>query len=80
MEGLIGVLILIADIWAILNIANSSATNGAKALWIVLVLRLPNKQPRHIGDKISLAWSHFVPSNLHLYLNGLVKRGKPGQS
>jgi hypothetical protein len=41
MEGLIGVLILIADIWAILNIANSSATNGAKALWIVLVLLLP---------------------------------------
>jgi hypothetical protein len=41
MEGLLGVLILIADIWAILNIANSSATTGAKALWIVLVLLLP---------------------------------------
>lgn len=41
MEGLLGVLILIADIWAIINIANSGATTGAKALWIVLVLLLP---------------------------------------
>ena len=39
--GLFGVLVLIADIWAILNIAQSGATTGAKALWIVLVLLLP---------------------------------------
>jgi hypothetical protein len=32
---------LIADVWAIINIAGSSATTGAKALWIVLVLLLP---------------------------------------
>jgi hypothetical protein len=40
-EGILGVLILIADVWAIINIAGSSATTGAKALWIVLVLLLP---------------------------------------
>jgi hypothetical protein len=39
--GLLGLLILIADVWAILNIAQSSETNGSKVFWIVLVLILP---------------------------------------
>ena len=39
--GILGLLILAADIWAILNIFQSGATNGAKVLWIVLVLVLP---------------------------------------
>ncbi len=39
--GLLGLLILAADVWAILNIFQSTATTGAKALWIVLVLALP---------------------------------------
>ena len=38
---LIGVLILICDIYAILRIAGSGASPGMKALWIVLVLLLP---------------------------------------
>ena len=38
---IIGLLILIADIWAILNIVQSSETTGMKALWVVLVLVLP---------------------------------------
>lgn len=40
-NGLWGVLILAADIWAILNIFQSSAGNGKKVLWTVLVLLLP---------------------------------------
>jgi hypothetical protein len=40
-NGIIGLLILIADIWAIVNIAQSRESSGAKALWIVLVLILP---------------------------------------
>jgi succinate dehydrogenase/fumarate reductase cytochrome b subunit len=40
-NGLWGLLILAADVWAIINIAQSSASNGRKALWIVLVLVLP---------------------------------------
>ena len=40
-NGLLGVLILDADVWAIINIFQSSASNGAKALWIVLVVLLP---------------------------------------
>jgi succinate dehydrogenase/fumarate reductase cytochrome b subunit len=40
-NGLLGLLILIGDIWAIISIAQSSASNGKKALWIVLVLLLP---------------------------------------
>ena len=39
--GLFGILILAADIWAILNIIQSSASTGSKALWILLVLVLP---------------------------------------
>ena len=39
--GIFGLLILVADIWAILNIFQSSADTFKKALWIVLVLVLP---------------------------------------
>lgn len=40
-SGIFGLLILIADIWAIVNIFQSSASNGSKVLWTVLVLLLP---------------------------------------
>jgi len=40
-NGLLGLLILIGDIWAIINIIQSSATNGKKVLWTILVLLLP---------------------------------------
>lgn len=39
--GLIGLLVLIGDIYAILQIFKSSAGDGKKALWIALVLILP---------------------------------------
>lgn len=39
--GLFGVLVLIADIYAILKIAQSSASDGKKALWIAIVILLP---------------------------------------
>ena len=39
--GLLGLLVLIADIWAIVNILQSSADTGRKVLWIVLVFVLP---------------------------------------
>ena len=41
MENILGILVLIADIWAILNIFQSSADTFKKALWIALVLVLP---------------------------------------
>jgi len=41
LNGVIGILILVADIWAILNIVQSSESTGSKALWVVLVLLLP---------------------------------------
>jgi len=40
-NGLWGVLVLAADIWAIINIFQSSASNGNKLLWTLLVLLLP---------------------------------------
>ncbi|TVP92165.1 MAG: hypothetical protein EA348_02585 [Pseudomonadaceae bacterium] len=39
--GFLGLIILILDIWAIINIVQSGASNGAKVLWILLVLLLP---------------------------------------
>ena len=36
-----GVLVLAADVWAVLNIAQSPASNEKKVLWIVLVVLLP---------------------------------------
>jgi hypothetical protein len=39
--GIFGLLILLGDIYAILRIAQSSATNGSKAVWILVVLVLP---------------------------------------
>jgi hypothetical protein len=39
--GILGLLLLAADVWAILNIFQSPAGTGSKALWIVLVLVLP---------------------------------------
>jgi hypothetical protein len=39
--GFFGLLILFADIYAILKIAQSDVGTGAKAAWIVAVLLLP---------------------------------------
>jgi len=39
--GLWGLLVLIADVWAIVNIVQSGADTGRKVLWVVLVIVLP---------------------------------------
>ncbi|MES9960923.1 MAG: PLD nuclease N-terminal domain-containing protein [Sedimenticola sp.] len=39
--GLIGLLILIADIYAIIKIAQSASSTLSKAVWIVVVLFFP---------------------------------------
>ena len=40
-NGLLGLLILAGDIWALINIFQSSESNGKKLLWILVVLLLP---------------------------------------
>ncbi|HTV97513.1 MAG TPA: PLD nuclease N-terminal domain-containing protein [Steroidobacteraceae bacterium] len=40
-EGLGGLIVLVADVWAIMNIFQSSATTGVKVVWTVLVIVLP---------------------------------------
>jgi hypothetical protein len=40
-DGLWGVLVLIADVWAIVNIFQSQADTTRKVLWTVLVVVLP---------------------------------------
>ena len=39
--GLWGLIVLVADIWAIVNIFQSSASTEKKVLWTVLVILLP---------------------------------------
>ena len=39
--GLIGIIILGLDIFAVLNVAQSSNDNGKKVLWILLIVLLP---------------------------------------
>ena len=39
--GLLGLIVLALDIWAIVSVVGSSASTGAKVLWILLILVLP---------------------------------------
>ena len=40
-QGILGVLLLIADIWALINVAQSSVDNTKKAVWIAMIILLP---------------------------------------
>ena len=40
-NGFWGLIVLVADIWAIVNIFQSSASTGRKVLWTLLVILLP---------------------------------------
>jgi succinate dehydrogenase/fumarate reductase cytochrome b subunit len=40
-QGLFGIIVLIADVWAIVNIFQSGADTGKKVIWTVLVILLP---------------------------------------
>ncbi len=39
--GLLGLIVLALDIWAIVRVVGSSASTGGKVLWILLILVLP---------------------------------------
>ena len=39
--GLLGFIILVADVYAVLKITQSPASTGKKALWIAIVVVLP---------------------------------------
>ena len=39
--GLGSLIVLVADVWALINIFQSSADTGKKVLWTVLVILLP---------------------------------------
>ena len=39
--GLFGLLVLVADVYAIVKTVQSRATTGAKVFWIVLIVLLP---------------------------------------
>jgi len=37
----LGLLVLIGDVWAIINVVQSGADSGKKVLWVVLIVVLP---------------------------------------
>lgn len=39
--GIFGLLILILDIWAIINTVSAPTSMGSKLLWVLLILLLP---------------------------------------
>jgi hypothetical protein len=39
--GLFGLIVLVADVWALVNIFQSSADTGNKVLWTVVVIVMP---------------------------------------
>ena len=39
--GIIGLIILALDIWAIVKIVQSSASTSAKVIWLLIILILP---------------------------------------
>jgi len=41
LSALLSLLILVADVWAIVQVAQTNESAGSKALWIVLILLLP---------------------------------------
>ncbi len=40
-NGLIGLIILALDIWAIINVLKSDAQTGMKIVWVLLIIFLP---------------------------------------
>jgi len=39
--GIVGLIILALDIWAIINVIQSGASTGGKVLWVLLIIFLP---------------------------------------
>lgn len=39
--GLLGLIVLILDVWAIVKVIQSGASTGSKVVWVVLILLLP---------------------------------------
>ena len=39
--GLLGLIVLVLDIWAIVSTVNSSSSTGAKVGWVLVILILP---------------------------------------
>jgi hypothetical protein len=41
LSTIIGLLILVADIWAIVNVFQSGASTGKKVIWVIIILVFP---------------------------------------
>lgn len=41
LEGLFGLIVLVLDIWALINVIGSTASTGVKVAWAVGIILLP---------------------------------------
>lgn len=39
--GILGLIVLALDIWAIINVFGSNASTGSKIIWVLVILVLP---------------------------------------
>ena len=39
--GIVGLIVLVLNIWAIIKVVQSGASIGTKAIWVVVILILP---------------------------------------
>jgi hypothetical protein len=39
--GILGLIILILDVWAIITVVQSGTSTGTKVLWVIIILLLP---------------------------------------
>lgn len=40
-NGIFGLLVFVADVWAIINVLQGRISNGTKLVWVLVVLVLP---------------------------------------
>ncbi|MBL8658568.1 MAG: PLDc N-terminal domain-containing protein, partial [Rhodospirillales bacterium] len=40
-QGLFGLIVLVLDVWAIINVVQSNESMMKKAIWVVVILLLP---------------------------------------
>ena len=41
LEGLFGIIVLILDVWALINVFGSPTSTGAKLIWTLAIILLP---------------------------------------
>ena len=61
-NGLVGLIILALDIWAILNVLKSGAETGMKILWVLLIVLLMG-----VSEQAHIVATHTAQQHAHVH-------------